>query len=52
MNATTTEDQYRRAVEAFSRRPDPPGLVLNWVCRDELDYLDLTTDRLDLTPSA
>jgi hypothetical protein len=52
MNATTTEDQYRWAVEAFSRRPDPPGLVLNWVCRDELDYLDLTTDRFDLTPSA
>ena len=52
MNATTTEDQYRWAVDAFSRRPDPPGLVLNWVCRDALDYLDLTTDRLDLTPSA
>jgi hypothetical protein len=51
MNATT-EHQYRWAVDAFSSRPDPPRLVLNWACRDELDSLDLTNDRLDLTPSA
>jgi hypothetical protein len=50
MNATTTAEQYQWAVAAFSRRPDPPGLVLNWVCREELEYLDLTTDRLELKP--
>jgi hypothetical protein len=50
MNARTTEEQYRWAVAEFSRRPEPPGLVLNWVCRDELDYLELSKDRLELKP--
>jgi hypothetical protein len=24
--------------------------VLEWVCRDNLDYLDLTEDRLEMNP--
>lgn len=27
-----------------------PGLMLDWVCRDNLDYLDLTQDRLEMNP--
>jgi len=40
--STTTDAQYQRALAQFRRRPDPPGQVLNWVCRDNLSYLDLT----------
>jgi hypothetical protein len=49
--STTTEAQYRRAVEGFSRRPEPPGMMLNWVCRENRDYLDLTHHRLEMSPS-
>ncbi|MGE3542273.1 MAG: hypothetical protein AB7N91_33275 [Candidatus Tectimicrobiota bacterium] len=49
--ATTTAEQYQRAVAAFAARPDPPGLLLQWVCRDQHAALDLTTDRLTLTPA-
>jgi hypothetical protein len=46
----TTDTQYRKAVSAFMRNPDPPGTLLNWVCQDNAEYLNLTKDRLDLTP--
>ena len=46
----TTDAQYRRAVSAFMQTPDPPGTLLNWVCRDNAEYLDLTKDRLEMTP--
>jgi len=46
----TTDTQYRKTVSAFMRNPDPPGTLLDWVCRDKAEYLDLTKDRLDLTP--
>ncbi len=49
-NSTTTDDQYSRAVERFSRRPMPEGPVLNWVCRDRIEYLDMESDPLELTP--
>src|SRR4029077_14305581 len=45
--STTTDAQYQRALAQFRRRPDPPGQVLNWVCRDNLSYLDLTQNRLE-----
>jgi hypothetical protein len=48
--STTTEEQYARTVKSFSQRPDPPGVLLHWVCRDNLDALDLDSDRLDMTP--
>ena len=47
----TTEAQYRKAVAAFEQNPEPPGELLSWVCRDRIDYLDLTRDRLEMTPS-
>jgi hypothetical protein len=49
--SATTDAQYRRAVASFGKNPDPPGAMLHWVCRDRDDYLDLTTDRFELTPA-
>jgi hypothetical protein len=48
--STTTESQYNHALGQFRRHPSPPGHVLEWVCRDNLDYLDLTEDRLEMNP--
>ena len=48
--STTTEAQYHRALSSFAENPEPEGVLLHWVCRDNLDYLDLTKDRLELTP--
>ena len=48
--STTTDAQYQRALAQFRRRPDPDGQVLNWVCRDNLSYLDLTQNRLEMDP--
>ena len=44
----TTEVQYRTALTGFSRRPDPPGRVLEWVGGDEVDHLDINNDRMEL----
>jgi hypothetical protein len=49
--STTTDAQYQRALARFRRYPDPPGQVLNWVCRDNVDYLDLTQDCLEMIPA-
>jgi hypothetical protein len=49
--SATTEAQYRRALAAFRRNPDPPGQVLEWVGGDDVDYLDICTSRLELVPS-
>jgi hypothetical protein len=49
--STTTDAQYRRAISRFAKRPEPPGTMLIWVCRDDTDYLDLVADPLTLTPA-
>ena len=49
-HSRTTDAQYRKAVSQFERNPEPPGVLLHWVCRDNVGYLDLTKDRLDLNP--
>lgn len=49
--STTTETEYRQALEAFAANPEPEGTLLHWVCRDNIEYLDLTHDRLDLNPA-
>jgi hypothetical protein len=33
-----------------AKNPEPEGILLHWVCRDKIAYLDLTLDRLDLNP--
>jgi len=48
--STTTEAQYQQAVAWFRWSPQPPDTLLRWICRKE-EYLDLTEDRLDLTPA-
>jgi len=48
--ATTTDSQDDHALAQFRRHPSPPGPVLEWVCRDNPDYLDLTDDRVEMNP--
>lgn len=48
--STTTDEQYAWTVKSFSLKPDPLGVLLHWVCRDNLDALDLDRDRLEMTP--
>jgi hypothetical protein len=49
--SATTDAQYRQAVSQFERHPDPPGTLLTWVCRTNVEYLDLAHDRLLLSPA-
>ncbi len=43
-------EQYDRAVKAFTKKPDPPGQVMEWVCRHDWNYLDIDKYPLTLTP--
>ena len=43
-------DHYERISQAFARNPDPPGRIMEWVCRDNPEYLDLTQHRVALNP--
>ena len=52
LRAETTDSQYQEALAQFRANPKPPGALLNWVCQDDIRYLDLTTDRLELTPAS
>ena len=49
--SVTTDAQYEQAVSFFQKNPGPPDVLLDWVCRDRLEYLDVTADCLELTPS-
>lgn len=49
-DGTCSSEHYELAVEAFTKSPDPPGTVMNWVCRNNWDYLDLKRYPLDLNP--
>jgi hypothetical protein len=48
---TTTEAHYQQALTAFAAHPDPAGILLHWVCRDQIAAVDLTTHRMTLTPA-
>ena len=50
--STTNDMQYQKALRLFQKHPFPPGRLLNWVCRDDTGYLDLTVDRMEMTPTA
>ena len=52
MGSITTDTQYEKAVAQFAKTPDPSGTLLTWVCRDTMDALDLTQDRLEMTPKS
>jgi hypothetical protein len=47
----TSDSRYRKAVSLFRKAPDPAGVLLDWVCRDNVEYLDISKDRLELTPA-
>lgn len=51
-NSATTEAQYNYALAQFRIRPEPSGVVLDWVCRGDLGHLDLSKPRLELTPAS
>ena len=46
----TTEAEYQQAFSRFQIDPQPPGKMLHWVCRDDTACLDLTSDRLEMSP--
>lgn len=49
--STTTDSQYLQAVIHFVKNPNTKGKLLQWVCSDNIDYLDLSQDRLELKPT-
>jgi hypothetical protein len=51
LHGSTTEFQYQHTLAHFRLHPRPPGRVLEWVCRESLDYLDPTQDRLEISPA-
>ena len=51
LRAHATEAQYQDALARFRAKPDPPGTLLHWACRDDERSLDLTVDRLEMTPA-
>lgn len=49
--ATTTHHEYERGARAFARNPAPEGTLMNWVCRDNPEYLDLVNNVATLNPA-
>ena len=49
-HSTTAETQYDLTCLAFVSNPMLPGTLLHWACRDNLAFLDLSADRLELNP--
>ena len=43
-------EYYEKLCREFKKKPTPLGRVFNWVCRNNPTYLDLTMNRLELTP--
>lgn len=52
LHSTTTDIHYQEAVAQFRKHSTLPGRLAHWVCRDNLAYLDLSQDRLELSPRA
>jgi hypothetical protein len=51
INSSTTSDfEYMDAFLSFSKNTNPVGEMLNWVCYDKDEYLDIERDILDLNP--
>ena len=49
--SSTTDSQYRESLSRFAENPYPQGVLVDWVCGDDINYLDLTHDRLALNPA-
>ena len=51
--STTTKREYHQAVSGFIKDDTyPTGNLMHWLELDNLSYLDLRIDRLDLTPAS
>jgi hypothetical protein len=46
-----SDQQYDKALAQFRRAPHPQGWLLDWVCRDDVAYMDLDANPMNLTPS-
>jgi hypothetical protein len=51
LESTTTMNQYQQIVRDFHRGLEPPGQLLDWVCRNP-GYLDLTQNRWEMKTRA
>ena len=49
--STTSGAQYQDMVAQFARNPVPRGRLVEWVCRDNRDFLDFTKNRLEIKPA-
>lgn len=49
--SSTTEEEYLQTLSSFKENPYPKGDMLNWVCNDDIEYIDLFKYRFDLNPS-
>jgi hypothetical protein len=50
-NSTTSDEEYLDMVTSFKKNPQPEGDFLNWVCNNNIEYIDLLKYRFDLNPS-
>ena len=50
MDANTTDDEYNKISEAFKKNSASKENILNWVCRNNIYYLDLSEDRIEINP--
>jgi len=50
--SATSDAQYQQALSQFQKRPLPPGQLLSWVCRDNVGYLDIASNPLEMTPTS
>jgi len=48
--ATTTESQYHKVLTRFKANSDHAAGLLNWVAYDNMEFLDLSKNRLELNP--
>jgi hypothetical protein len=49
--SSMTDEQYLQSAIHFVKNSDPKEELLQWVCSDNIDYLDLTQDRLEIHPA-
>jgi hypothetical protein len=50
MDANTTDDEYNKISESFKKNSTSKENILNWVCRNNIYYLDLSEDRIEINP--
>lgn len=50
-NSRTTSDEYLKAVLDFDENPEPEGELINWACHNNIEFLDLDKERIELNPS-